>query len=188
LDDKRSGDLTILYQNQMLADEFNKTKVTGADGSKTSSFNVEAVFKGKNAEVFMDRQGYTLEPKTSYEEIRHDIPVNQIVPGYGTITIENLSGTRVITNQTYAQKGTEAVHSYQLHDQEDHPGGGYTLYSKTIYDYQKESSIKSFISPVIPYIQSATGSMYMKHDEAISTFYIWDKPVLSKRLRNIIGK
>ena len=188
LDDKRSGDLTILYQNQMLADEFNKTKVTGADGSKTSSFNVEAVFKGKKAEVFMDRQGYTLEPKTSYEEIRHDFPVNQIVPGYGTITIENLSGTRVITNQTYAQKGSEAKHSFNVFDQIDISVGVYTMYTRTNYNYHTPSLIKNAINPMIPHIQSATGSMYMKHDEAISTFYIWDNPVLNERLRRIIGK
>ena len=187
LDDKRSGDLAILYENQMLADEISATEASGPDGSKTSSFNVEAVFKGKNAEVFMNKQGYTLEPKKSYEEIRHDFPINQIIPGYGTITIENLSGTRVITNQTYAKKGTEAIHRYSVFDHQDHPGGGYTLYTRTINDYQPSSLVKSTINPMIPNIQSVFGSMNRKNDN-ISTVYIWNNPGVSDRLRKIIGK
>ena len=113
----RSDDLAILYQNQMLADEINKTEVTGADGSKTSSFNVEAVFKGKNAEVFMNKQGYDFRPvlfkfhsdiTTEY----HPEPHGQITQTQDYSSVESVLSSRYVA-QDVVLKNTLTLKSYK---------------------------------------------------------------------------
>jgi RHS repeat-associated protein len=187
---EESVDLNILLANQDLTDDLTVTeagKVRLSPDKTVSSFSSEATFKGKDAEVLMNGQGYSLAPVTSYEEIRHDFPVNQILPGGGSVVVEITYGTRVVTERTYLKSNERYIPKVRQFDSDQHYGSSYTSYTRTDYLYKNSTALRGFTQLLLPIISSALGS-HSSSGENIKTVYSWDDVSVSDKLRKHKGK
>ncbi len=175
-------DLQVLKSNYNLTDggiETNETYNTDAPiptigSSKVQGFSVGAKFSGANAQSFMGIMGYEFKPKTSYEAIRHDFPVNQILPGGGSIVVENTTGEQIITARTYAKAGSSPRMNLTLFLQDPNAGSSYTSYTKTQYIYSGNEWLDNFLKG------SGRTTSLLYHGDAragtsiISTVYSWE--------------
>jgi RHS repeat-associated protein len=187
---EESVDLNILLANQDLTDDLTVTeagKVRLSPDKTVSSFSSEATFKGKDAEVLMSGQGYRLAPVTSYEEIRHDFPVNQILPGGGSVVVNNLSGVQVVTERTYVAKDKIGTKNINLFTIVSESVNSHTTYTRTNYTYSKRNWLSEKLKSIMPYIESTQGS-HRSGSENIKIVNSWDNINKNSKLNEFKGK
>lgn len=134
-------------------------------------FGQEAMFKGENAANFMDGRGYEFSDKTSFSNVKTFYAANQITATGGSVSVVNKTGTEVVTERTYVQKGMEQNSSIQLFQQTDRVGG-YSSIFKTNYTYSSPSFIKTALNFVFGAIDAKNGD-YNQENNGVTKVYGW---------------
>jgi RHS repeat-associated protein len=134
-------------------------------------FGQEAMFKGENATNFMESRGYEFNDKTSFSNVRTFYAANQITPAGGSITVTNKTGTEVVTERTYVEKGMEQSSSVQVFQQTDRVGG-YSSIFKTNYSYSSPSFFKNALNFVFGVIDAKNGD-YSQENNGVQKVYGW---------------
>jgi len=161
-------------------DKFGKGNAPkGTNGTVTK-------MNAKKSKAFMSNQGNELKPKLSYEGIRHDQAVSSLIPGGGSVSVENLSGERVVVSRTYVKKDASNNENITLFSTKQHPGNSYTSYTKTNYTYSNNSSFGNFLKGVGKLINLINKDMSGGKSYVI-TVYDW-KDVTDPNLLKLKGK
>jgi hypothetical protein len=138
---------------------------------KVVGFGQEAMFKGKNATKFMDGRGYEFADKTSFSNVRTFYAANQLTPSGGSISVVNQTGTEVVTEREYVQKGMEQNSSTELFKQTDSVSG-YSSIFKTNYSYSEPSFFKKALNFVFGVIDAKNGD-YSQENNLVQKVYGW---------------
>lgn len=154
-----SGSTFPVYEQQIP----QNTKVVG--------FGKEAMFKGENATNFMDSRGYGFSDKTSFSNVRTFYATNQMMPYGGSISVVNKTGTEVVTERTYVQKGMEQNSSIQLFQQTDKISG-YSSIFKTNYSYSAPSFFKAALNFAFGAIDIKNGD-FSQENNLVTKVYGW---------------
>lgn len=137
------------------------------------------------SQKFMKGQGYELRPLLSYEGIRHDFPVNQLIPS-GSVTYENKSGEQVVVFRTYVKANLSENTKSTLFSEVQNFGSSYTDYTKTQYSYSGNSTITDIAKGIGTAIGAYNGD-FSSGSNNIKVVYDW-KDVTDPDLLQYKGK
>jgi RHS repeat-associated protein len=161
-------------------DKFGEENVPNGEKGTVTKMNM------KESKEFMEEQGYELRPKLSYEAIRHDFPVNTILPSGGSAFIENLSGERVVVSRTYVKINLSEKTNITLFSTEQNVGSSYTNYTKSQYNYSGNSLLGTFLKSIGTLISTHNGDAKGGGNN-VKTVYDW-KAVSNPKLLKLKDK
>ncbi len=156
LSEKSKSDFSILWNSKELWDsyiEFDKKTSYNAKGERVTSFNVEALFKGKNAKEFMNRQGYEKKPK---QQIVYNLQFLKIPYAKRQPSVE----LRLTEKYTYLKKGNKEI--------------GYNYIQPFKYDTKKGWMWEIVARSEVKYTDNM---LFKKYLEAIERAFGGSKPI-----------
>jgi hypothetical protein len=135
----------------------------------------------------MDDMGYEFLPKVSYEGIKHEFTINQILPNGGSITVENLYGERIITSRSYIEKyHSQDIDITHFNTVDHYVNYSYTSYTKSIYSYS-DNYIRNNVFRWIGLSYNAYSGDINNGGNFIFTRYSWNN-ITDPELLKLKGK
>jgi len=143
-DDVQNSDHFVLFRNGAGLAE-GETGDASYTNHANGTVTLESSFKGEKAKKFMSNCGYDFKPSETVNKIYHEIAVNQILPGGGSVFVENLYGVSIVTKNRYAKKDAIPVFSKDLIKRVQESGSNWTEYSISQISYRTPSSFRSIV-------------------------------------------